>query len=66
MIDTSKEIDASFFYRQITVGKMKDIISKLKDTDLLIPNNCGNLFVADSCGKKIGFVDFLRENLEEL
>jgi len=62
-IDTTKEIDASFFSRYMTAGKIKKLLSALDDSYFIVPNHVGNLSIYDKDGKMIGYIDFHEEDL---
>lgn len=46
---------------EISVGRMKELLTELDDKDMLIPNAVGNLLVRNERGLDIGFIDLLKD-----
>ena len=66
MIDPDVEVKAAFFSRWLTVGLMKEILSMLDDSDVIVPNYVGNLSILDKEGQMLGYIDFQEEGFEEV
>ena len=61
-IDINVNVDASFFYKWMTVEDMKKELSFLRDDDRLVPNRVGNLAVIRGLeAGYIGYIDFAAE-----
>lgn len=50
--------DAGGVMHEMTVSKLKELLSTLEDTDILVPNAVRNLLIVRK-DKSIGFIDFL-------
>jgi len=59
-IDTSCEVQAAFFKRWMTVGRMREILEEIESDAELYPNRVGNLAVKRGY-ESIGYIDFYSE-----
>jgi hypothetical protein len=64
-IDTSREVEAGFFTRWMTVDKLRKALEQLQDTDEILPDKVGNLSVPRD-GEVIGYIDFQEEEFVDL
>ena len=63
-INTKHSVQAEFFERYITVGKLKNILNQLEDDWEILPNGVGNLSVFTTKSEPKGFIDIAEEVYE--
>lgn len=68
MIDTTERVNARFWRRWLTVGKLREILSELEEGHIIAPNRVGNLAVFKDIEdwEAVGYIDIAGERYEPL